>query len=154
MLKEAEKKQTVHKRGKAGKTGKSKEWCEEWSSLNEEILYFICALIGSRQKCDAKTHLKSIYQSCYTRLLEISANNFSTLWINSNYDLLMHYGNKLPDIVITYLTHWIHVGDAKQLKLGDASKIKVLIMINGIEFLFYRLQKKWQMMMMVLLFRF
>jgi type I restriction enzyme M protein len=58
-----------------------------YTAVKTDVLYFIAALIGSRVKCEPKTKMKDLYLTCYTRLLEISANNFSALWLNSNYDL-------------------------------------------------------------------
>jgi hypothetical protein len=125
----AEKLQSVWKTSKTrGREPKSKQWCDEQLGLNTDVLYFICALIGSRVKQEPKTKMKDLYLTCYTRLLEISANNFSALWLNSNYDLFLHYGNKLPDMVFTFLKHWVFSGDAKSLKLGNSEKIKVLIL--------------------------
>ena len=100
----AEQHQSTWKKTTArGNKTKAKQWCEEQIALNSDVLYFIFALIGSRQKCEPKSNMKALYQSCYTRLLEISASDFSALWLNSNYDMFMHYGNRLPDIVLTFL---------------------------------------------------
>jgi hypothetical protein len=81
------------------KKTKNKQWSDEQQMLNSDVLYFICALIGCRIKTDQKKHLKDVYIKCYGDFVALSANDFSALWTNSNYDLFTFYGNDLPLLV-------------------------------------------------------
>jgi hypothetical protein len=76
-----------------------KDWSDEQLMLNSDVLYFICALIGSRIKTEEKKHLKDLYLKCYGDYVALSSNDFSALWTNGNYDLFVYYGNNLPELV-------------------------------------------------------
>jgi hypothetical protein len=88
----------LFERTKSKKT-KEKQWSDEQEMLNTDVLHFISALIGCRIKAEDKKHMKDVYLKCYGDFCALSANDFSALWINTNYDLFTFYGNDLPAMV-------------------------------------------------------
>lgn len=101
MIQKADEGNLEHAKDKRSKTN----WSQEQTSLNSEVLYFICALIGSRAKCGPKKKIKDLYALCYTDMVEIASNNFSSLYTNSNFDMFTYTGPQFQEkvIIIDYL---------------------------------------------------
>jgi hypothetical protein len=111
---------------KKRKNGQKTKWTPEQNNLNSEVLYFICAIIGTRIKYSTKKNsLANLYKACYTSFCEIASNDFCCLWNNGSYDLFVHYGSRLPPIVLMYLQHWL--ANKKVEDYGTARAIKVII---------------------------